>query len=783
MLSSRSFWLLSMSALSILPLAGCAGLRPSPPPTNPSQSFQLTVTAPAAGQGTIVSSPEGISCPTACSATFTKGTKVTLTAQPDKSYLFQGWSGACSGMSCTVTINAATTVSASFIAGEGVSVAFMGTGSGSVTSSPSGISCPTTCTATFPDQTKVTLSATPGTNFYFGGWSGACSGTTVCSLTVTQAENVTATFTPGGTLTVATTGAGAGTVTSTPAGIDCTSGSTTACTATFAPGVSVGLSETTNAPNQFAGWSGACTGTGPCNVTLAAGTNSVTASFAPGGTLQSLNHIIFFAQENRSFDEYFGYMRQYWANNPSLYKDQQFDGLAQFNQADGINPPPGPAPTNPGCDPSSPPPDRCVADGNGTPVPSFHMQSVCTEELSPFWDEAYVDWNSNFSFPSTVDWLGNGFIQAGANDARQYPYQNPPINDVNGYRTMGYFTDADLNYYYFMASNFTTSDRWFAPVMTRTQLNRAYIYAATSQGHVYPLSPTAPAPNPFTAKPFVEALQEAGISWAIYVETNGTTCDGETGDQLSECLLEGYSYLNQFTYEGNILASAGQNPDLLKNIRPTSQLATDLQNEQTFPQVVLIEPPSDAGLDEHPSDHDENPENIQSGAKYVAGLVNTFMSSPSWKDSAMIFTYDEPGGFYDHVQPQVVPVPDSYAYPIDLLATDRCDGANQTSGPCSFGLTGYRIPLIVISPFAKKNYVSHVVRDTTAWLNLVEERFGVPALTNRDAYWSTPQSGSNGQATAQMDEFFDFINVPWATPPTPPAQTTSGNCSVAAPTP
>ncbi len=782
MRSSRYIYISLVCGLSLMPITGCQGLRPvpttSPTSPNPTPTFKLTVTAPPAGQGTITSSPAGINCPGTCSVSFNQGTKVTLTAKPGTNYFFGGWSGACSGASCTVTITAAMTVTASFIAGEGISVAFAGNGSGSVVSTPAGINCPTTCSATFQDNTAVTLSETPGTNSYFGGWSGACSGTTACSLTVTAAENVTATFNGPDALTVTTSGNGTGTVTSSPAGISCTSGSTTGCSATFPPGTGVTLSESPSTNDLFSGWTGACTGTGSCSVTLSAATTAVTASFGLPGTLQSLNHIIFFAQENRSLDHYFGYLRQYWANNGIA--DQSFDGLAQFNQNDGISPPPGPAPTEPGCDPADPPPSACEADGNGTPVPSFHMQSVCTEELSPFWDEAHVDWNNDFSFPNTITWLSNGFVQAGANDARQYPVsQNGgnPVNDVMGYRTMGYFTDADLNYYYYMATKFATSDRWFAPVLTRTQLNRAYIYAATSQGHVYPLSSTSPAPSPLTAKPFVEALQEAGISWAIYVDTTGTTCGSETGDALSECLLQGYSYLNEFTYESTIMASAGQNPDLLQNIRPTSQLASDMQNDQTFPQVVLIEPASDAGLDEHPSDSDEYPENIQDGAQYVAGIINSFMSSPSWKDSAMIFTYDEPGGFYDHVQPQVVPVPDSYAYPTDLTTGDACLGADQTSGVCSFGMTGYRVPLIVISPFAKENYVSHTVRDTTAWLNFVEERFNIPALTARDAYWSTTTP------IATMDEFFDFANPAWLTPPTPPAQSTGGTCSTAAPTP
>ena len=137
------------------------------------------------------------------------------------------------------------------------------------------------------------------------------------------------------------------------------------------------------------------------------------------------------------------------------------------------------------------------------------------------------------------------------------------------------------------------------------------------------------------------------------------------------------------------------------------------------------------------------------------------MNSSSWKDSALIFTYDEAGGFYDHVSPQPhAEVPTAYQ-PMDLQPGDICDAPGQIgTGTCDFTYTGYRVPLIVISPFAKKNYVSHTVYDYTAILKLIETRFNVPALTKRDA------------AQADMSEFFDFVNVPWATPPSPPAQTT-----------
>lgn len=552
-------------------------------------------------------------------------------------------------------------------------------------------------------------------------------------------------------VTVTIAGSGSGTVTSTPAGINCP----TTCSASFSQGAQVALSETSGTNNSFAGWSGACTGTAACSLTVN-GAEAVTATF--GGSLQSLNHIIIFAQENRSFDHYFGALRQYWAQQG--IPDQQFDGLPQFNPiTPGTQPPNGPAPTNPGCDPGFSTPTTCVASSTAPPVPSFHMASVCNELLSPFWNEAHIDWD--YTDPTGSTAALNGFVQAGANDARQASTQ---VNDVNGYRVMGYFDGSDLNYYYFMASNFAISDRWFAPVMSRTQLNRMYLIAGTSGGHVYPLS-SSNSTGPLANMTIFEALQNAGITWKIYVNSAGTGCS----DSDSACLIQN-SYINMFTYYSTITG----NPALLQNIASITQFQSDVGNG-TLPQVALIEPASNAGLDEHPTDNDAaGAVNIQTGANYAAGLINGLMNSPSWKDSAMIFTYDEPGGFYDHVAPQGATAPDSTTSPIDLQPNDQCYGMNASTGICSFASTGYRVPLIVISPFARKNFVSHTTYDHTAILKLIETRFGLSALTLRDA--------------AQPDlstDFFDFVNTPWATPPTPPAQTQYGSsaCSLAAPTP
>jgi phospholipase C len=457
------------------------------------------------------------------------------------------------------------------------------------------------------------------------------------------------------------------------------------------------------------------------------------------GDVTKLNHIIYIAQENRSFDSYFGALRDYWAKNG--YPDQSFDGLPQFNPASGASPLNGPAPSLPGCDPSAPLPSDCVFDPNN-PVTSFHFETECVENPSPSWDEAHVDWDYNDPVGNSAATL-NGFVHTAAHDARTV---SPPFNDTDGVRAMGYYDGDDLNYYYFMASNFATSDRWFQPVMTRTQPNREFLLAGTSQGHVYPL-----ASGYLSAKTIFEELQDAGISWKIYVNTDGTRCQNDVND--AKCLIN-LTYLANFAFGQSIPSKYP------KNIGNMTDYFNDVKNG-TLPQVAQIEPATSAHLDEHPADTDTQRNSVQNGAAYISTLINALMKSSSWKDSAFILTFDENGGFYDHVSPQPAVSPDGIK-PVDLRSGDVC---TTTGGPiCDFTTTGYRVPLVVISPYAKKNYVSHTVADLTAILKLIETRFKLPALTNRDA------------AQMDMTEFFDFNKPAWMTPPSAPAQNTGGAC-------
>jgi phospholipase C len=540
-------------------------------------------------------------------------------------------------------------------------------------------------------------------------------------------------------LTVTLTGTGGGTVTSSPAGISCPP----TCSHSFASGTVVKLTAIAAKGSVLTGWAGACTGrNSTCNVTMNT-TRSVTATFNISQTVNVLQHIVFMAQENRSLDHYLGALRAFWAANG--IHDQSFDGLPQFNPTSGIAPLYGPPPTNPGCDPAHALPSDCTIDSNSPQVASYKLITQCIENPSPSWNESHVDWNlsNSVSSAATLD----GFVWTSAHDGRN---NQPPYYDTKGVRAMGYYTDADLNYYYFMASKFATSDRWFSPVMTRSAPNREYLIAATSQGYVYPIGTDSGDQSLLTATTIFQELQNAGISWKIYVDPDNSPC---ASNPTPQCLLT-LSYVQNFTWGQTIPSQYPQ------SLVPISQYLTDLKNG-TLPQVAEIEPASNAGLDEHGSDSDQYPINIQLGANFVSSLINALMTSSSWSSSAFILTYDEFGGLYDHVAPQPAVSPDGIR-PKDLLPRDIC---TVTTGPtCDFTYTGYRLPLIVVSPYSKQNFVSHHVADFTAILKLIETRFHLPALTKRDA------------AQINMTEFFNFNFPPWTTPPTPPTQYTNGPC-------
>lgn len=241
-----------------------------PPPEN-----DLTVAiAGAANGGTVTSDPVGIACPGDCSESYLATETVELFATPGADRAFVGWSGHCGGVgACEVTMNVDRNVTATFAELFDLAVTLSGGGGGTVESVPAGIDCPGVCALSYVDGAPVALSAAADPGSYFEGWSGSCSGSGACNLSMTADRAVTATFEALVPLDVALAGSGAGTVESSPAGIDCPG----SCTAGYEIGEQVTLTATPDVGSTFDAWSGDCSGAS-CVVTLNV-PRAVTATF------------------------------------------------------------------------------------------------------------------------------------------------------------------------------------------------------------------------------------------------------------------------------------------------------------------------------------------------------------------------------------------------------------------------------------------------------------------------------------------------------------------------
>lgn len=232
------------------------------------------------GNGSVASAPAGIACGSACSTAVAANAAVTLTATPAAGATFTGWTGACTGTAptCALTMTQSRTAGATFAtAAQKKLTVTAGTG-GVITSDPQGIDCGTRCIAAFAAGAHVTLTARPQPGYRFSGWSGACSGSAPCTLTLADDVSVQASFAAvaAGQSAVTVQASGGGTVQSVPAGIDC--GAT--CSVAFPANTTLTLLATAKPGYQFAGWSGACAGTGACSIYVD-DIATVGATFAP----------------------------------------------------------------------------------------------------------------------------------------------------------------------------------------------------------------------------------------------------------------------------------------------------------------------------------------------------------------------------------------------------------------------------------------------------------------------------------------------------------------------
>jgi phospholipase C len=270
---------------------------------------------------------------------------------------------------------------------------------------------------------------------------------------------------------------------------------------------------------------------------------------------------------------------------------------------------------------------------------------------------------------------------------------------------MGYYTASELPYYYSLLSNYTLAANYFSGVLGPTFPNRLVLYSGTSGGNTSNniANGTLNYPN------ILDLLSQNGKTFANY--------NFNTPDNSSALAL----FQNWATGGPNNVLNQSQD-----------QFFTDCNNN-TLPQVAFI---TDASpYDEHP------PANIQTGMGLMQSIITAVQNSPAWASTAILLTYDEGGGFFDHVPPQEL----------------------DAFGP------GLRVPMLIVSPYAKPGYVDTTFSDHGSVLKFIEKVFGLQTLAsiNHQFDTSTPTTNNdtNGApfpprdgnpATSDLTQCFTF---------------------------
>ena len=494
--------------------------------------------------------------------------------------------------------------------------------------------------------------------------------------------------------------------------------------------------------------------------------------------LQNVNHIIIVMQENHSFDNYFGALA-YAPASPYHTPGKSHGGCQSDDHAciDGLS-----------CMLDASGALHCFNsnnDDNGSQVFAFHNTSRCVApDLNHSWFPTHQE--DNYSNPENTfgQSLNNGFVLV--NDATEQ-IDNGAESSTDD-QTMGFYNQNDIPYYYDLAEKFAISDRHFSSVLGPTFPNRSYLMAATSFGHLT-TNDTFPPPGSTGYKPITgtifDLLDKNGVAWADYFQ------DAPQGGSF------------------RLFSSTNIDPHFLPLSTFFAQAAAG-----SLPSVAFVDP--NFGLSGTAAEDDEHPPtDIQRGQAYVSQVIQSIRSGPNWKDSIILFTYDEHGGFYDHAVPP--PAPQNHALTPDGIAPGQCADlsnppasempgggaecstnllsttdtsvkdaiqlcpalASNPTGPypskCpTFNQLGIRIPFIAISPFAKPHYVSHTIGDHTSMLALIEKRFLATSgnngtnpthLTLRDQYANT------------LEDMFDFDHSPSLNTPVTQALPPINDCT------
>jgi phospholipase C len=424
----------------------------------------------------------------------------------------------------------------------------------------------------------------------------------------------------------------------------------------------------------------------------------------PAGTdlLPQIKHIVVLMMENHSFDNYLG----------SLAGRGEGFAVGDDGTPDAENP-----------------------DAAGRPVRAYRMTSTVQQAGVPC-----QSWSATHS-----QWAGgkmNGFVTAAE------------VASPDGDKTaaMGYWTEQDLPFYHGLARTFPLADHWFSSCLGPTFPNRRFLLAGTAHGLVDDL-PVNILDRP-PAGTILDLLTRHGISWVNYRPS--------AEDQSHVRRYISYRRRRARHHLASVgrpfrSATDGVKRDLqftaglyplgmaryMLHVRGIDQFFHDADGG-TLPAFCIVDP----NFDEY---SEENPQDIRKGESFAAEVINRVMHGKGWPDTLLIWTYDEHGGYYDHVAPPAAVPPDdvpgrslvaheswlrTILKPLFPGYVRHCE--NLVAGPLTYDTYGFRVPAVIVSPYARPGCVLSEVFDHTSVLKLVEEKWNLPALTRRDAAASSP---------------------------------------------
>lgn len=423
----------------------------------------------------------------------------------------------------------------------------------------------------------------------------------------------------------------------------------------------------------------------------------------PPGTdlIPQIKHIVVLMMENHSFDNYLG----------------------TLGRGEGL--PAGEDGT----------PDAENPDSGGHSVRAHHLASTRQEQGAPCqsWSASHEAWAGGKM---------NGFVTATEHGA---PDRDKTV-------AMGYWTEQDLPFYHGLAGTFPVADHWFSSCLGPTFPNRRFLLAGTAHGLLDDL-PVNILDRP-PAGTILDLLSRHGIPWVNYHAAGQDQSEFRRYLQYKRRRAKhhGSSLGRPFRrmrhgVKRDLLFTAGLYPlrlaSYLLHVRSIDQFFADAE-AGTLPSFSIVDP----DFDDY---SEENPQDIRRGESFAAEVVNRVMHGKGWPNTLLIWTYDENGGYYDHVAPPAAVPPDEVpgrslvAHRSWLRAVCKVlfpgyvrHAEQLVCEPLQYDTYGFRVPAVIVSPYARPEYVLSDVLDHTSVLKLLQEKWNLPSLTRRDAAALSP---------------------------------------------